>query len=159
MHDLAQEIGKRVKAARDKTDLTQEDVARALGIGRAGYSNIENGRSLLTLEHLVKLPEIFNEPVTYFLGADEAQQLSEVSTNGLVDLYAEYKSHVKAITEHIDHAASGFSRKLTQLSPENQRRVFEMVDTLYLQEIGQAISSLPQVERNKILSMLRKQGQ
>ena len=57
-------------------------MAAPLGIGRAAYSNIENGLSLITVDHLLKLPHILHKPVTYFLGigtenlsADEAEWL------------------------------------------------------------------------------------
>lgn len=67
---LAREIGRRLKAARENERLTQEEIATALGIGRAAYANIETGRSLLTVEHLIKLPKILKQPVTYFLGIE-----------------------------------------------------------------------------------------
>ena len=70
MSALAKTIGNKIKAARLTADLTQEEVAAPLGIGRAAYSNIENGHSLVTVDHLLKLPQILHKPVTYFLGID-----------------------------------------------------------------------------------------
>lgn len=67
---IAIEIGQRIKSVREAKNLTQEEVGRALGIGRAGYANIEIGRSLIRLEHLMKLPDILHYPITYFLGID-----------------------------------------------------------------------------------------
>lgn len=78
---LAKQIGKRLKEARENVQLTQEEVGAALGIGRAAYANIENGRSLLGVDHLLNLPSILRKPVTYFLGVngelpqDEAEWL------------------------------------------------------------------------------------
>ena len=70
MTTLAKTIGNRIKTVRLSADLTQEEVAAPLGIGRAAYSNIENGHSLITVDHLLKLPEILHKPVSYFLGID-----------------------------------------------------------------------------------------
>ena len=70
MSALAKTIGNKIKAARLAAELTQEEVAAPLGIGRAAYSNIENGHSLVTVDHLLKLPQILHKPVTYFLGID-----------------------------------------------------------------------------------------
>ena len=70
MSTLAKQIGNRIKAARVAAGLTQEEVAAPLGIGRAAYSNIENGHSLVTVDHLLKLPHIFHKPATHFLGID-----------------------------------------------------------------------------------------
>lgn len=68
VNKLAKQIGKRLKEARENVQLTQEEVGAALGIGRAAYANIENGRSLLGVDHLLNLPSILHKPVTYFLG-------------------------------------------------------------------------------------------
>lgn len=65
---MATKMGNRIKAAREKANLTQEDVAKRLGIGRAAYSNIENGHSLVTVEHLIRLVAILQQPITYFFG-------------------------------------------------------------------------------------------
>lgn len=67
MSELATRIGARIKSARQDRNLTQSDVADYLGIGRAAYSNIENGYSLITVEHLRRLPKILYKPVNYFL--------------------------------------------------------------------------------------------
>lgn len=67
---LAKQIGKRLKQSREERRLTQEEMGAVLGIERAAYANIETGRSLLTIEHLLKLPKILGQPVTYFLGVE-----------------------------------------------------------------------------------------
>lgn len=74
---LAKQIGRRLKQAREERRLTQEEMGIALGIERAAYANIETGRSLLTIEHLMKLPDIFQKPVTYFLGVETGQSVEE----------------------------------------------------------------------------------
>lgn len=77
MSTSAKAIGNRIKAARLSAGLTQEEVAAPLGIGRAAYSNIENGHSMVTVDHLMKLPHILHKPVTYFLGIDSAHLTAE----------------------------------------------------------------------------------
>jgi transcriptional regulator with XRE-family HTH domain len=77
MSTLAKTIGNKIKAARLAAELTQEEVAVPLGIGRAAYSNIENGHSLVTVDHLIKLPQILHKPVTYFLGIDTGNLSAE----------------------------------------------------------------------------------
>ena len=77
MTTLAKTIGNKIKAARLSADLTQEEVAVPLGIGRAAYSNIENGHSLVTVDHLLKLPKVLHKPVTYFLGIETENLAAE----------------------------------------------------------------------------------
>lgn len=68
MSELKTLIANRLKTAREEQNLTQSDVAEALGIERGSYSQIEIGRNMLTIEHLLKLPAIFHRPIHYFLG-------------------------------------------------------------------------------------------
>ena len=77
MNTLAKRIGKAIKAARLSAGLTQEEVAVPLGIGRAAYSNIENGYSNITIDHLLKLPYILHKPVTYYLDIDTENLTAE----------------------------------------------------------------------------------
>jgi len=81
---LAKQIGRRLKQAREDRRLTQEEIGAALGIERAAYANIETGRSLLTIEHLMKLPGILLEPVTYFLGVETELSVDE---GGVLEAY------------------------------------------------------------------------
>lgn len=78
---MSESVGNRIKTAREALNLTQEEVSRRLGIGRAALSNIENGHNLARIEHIPKLARILNRPVGYFFGitgdltADEEQLL------------------------------------------------------------------------------------
>lgn len=65
--DNAKIIGDRIKKARQDIHLTQEDVAKMLDIGRAAYSNIENGYSTVSVAHLTNLEAILGKSVSYFL--------------------------------------------------------------------------------------------
>lgn len=76
---MATQIGKRLKKARAKKRLTQEEVAKFLDIGRAAYANIETGRSLITVEHLLKLPQILGGSITYFLGVSDGDLTQDES--------------------------------------------------------------------------------
>ncbi len=52
-------LGGRIKALRDSFKLSQEDVAKKLGISRVSLSQIENGERKLTAEEVAKLSIIF----------------------------------------------------------------------------------------------------
>lgn len=82
--ELAKQIGNRIRTARIEKRITQEEAGKVLGIGRAGYANIENGRSLITVEHLLKLPPILGRPVTYFLGLESPTSVP-VSDSAKID--------------------------------------------------------------------------
>jgi transcriptional regulator with XRE-family HTH domain len=59
-NSLKHGIGVNIKKMREARGLTQWELARVLGCGRANLAMIEIGKSLLTLIMLYKLVEIFH---------------------------------------------------------------------------------------------------
>ena len=57
---LREQIAKNVKDARTRSDLTQVEVAQALGIHQSAYSRIERGRQCITADQLLTLATILN---------------------------------------------------------------------------------------------------
>jgi transcriptional regulator with XRE-family HTH domain len=59
----------RLKKARKKKGLTQEQMARKLGYrSKSGYAMIENGRNQATVETAINIAEILDETVEYLFG-------------------------------------------------------------------------------------------
>ena len=52
---------------REDKDLTQIEVANAIGISQRNYSYLETGRSSLTSEILIKLAKFYNVSIDYIL--------------------------------------------------------------------------------------------
>ena len=50
MINLRAEIGRRIRRARDKAGITQEELAAAVGLSRTSIANLEAGRQGLCLE-------------------------------------------------------------------------------------------------------------
>lgn len=57
----------RIKDLREDLDLTQEKVAKAIGITQRKYSYIETGKQLVTEDILRQLAEFYNTSVDYIL--------------------------------------------------------------------------------------------
>lgn len=49
---LYREIGKRIRAARERAELSQEELGVALGMTRANVSNLEKGQTRILIEHV-----------------------------------------------------------------------------------------------------------
>jgi transcriptional regulator with XRE-family HTH domain len=64
--DLKSHIGMRVKSARRRVGLTQEQLAEAVSKAVETISNIERGHSLTGLETLEKIARRVNTPLTFF---------------------------------------------------------------------------------------------
>lgn len=63
-------IGARAKAAREWMGLTQEQACRALALGRASLSSMENGTTKISAVLLYQMAHFYGVPYEYFYGAD-----------------------------------------------------------------------------------------
>lgn len=61
-------FSERLKDERKKARLTQEDVAKMLGITRPAYTQYETGKTQPSLETAAKLADIFKVSVDYLIG-------------------------------------------------------------------------------------------
>nr|WP_303094250.1 helix-turn-helix transcriptional regulator [Limosilactobacillus mucosae] len=84
-------IGDTLRFLREKTNKTQEETAKALGIKRSTYSHFENNRNNPDNETLVKMANYFNVSTDYLLGRDPKED----------DLKTADKN-VQLIAAHID---------------------------------------------------------
>lgn len=63
-----EEVGRRIRTAREECKLTQADLGRLLSPQRsyAAVSDIERGRTRVDIELLSQLSEVLGKPLTYF---------------------------------------------------------------------------------------------
>ena len=80
MSERAVIVGKRVKKLRLQKRISQSDLAQSIGISQAHMSNIESGRSNITLENLFAIHDVLNVSMASFfvdIDNDEKQDLPE----------------------------------------------------------------------------------
>jgi transcriptional regulator with XRE-family HTH domain len=117
---LARYIGKQLRAAREDKQLSQEDIADALGITRGAVGHIERGKTLLSLEHLIKLPRVLNKPLTYFLPNSVVTE--EERQNPMLDPLLQ---EVVEAWPELDQAGREFVRNAARLMKERMEGVKE----------------------------------
>jgi transcriptional regulator with XRE-family HTH domain len=61
-------LGERLREAREYLELSQDEVARAVGLPRAAISLIESGQRKVEALELKKFAEIYQRPVSHFTG-------------------------------------------------------------------------------------------
>lgn len=61
---------KRIKDTREDNDLTQKEVAEALGIDFRQYSRYENGKNQIPVNYLIKLADFYHVSTDYLLGRE-----------------------------------------------------------------------------------------
>ncbi len=106
--ELAVSIGQRIKKARLKAGLNQSDVAKHLGITQAGWSKIENGGTLISLDHLLKLRPLFNVPLTWFLPDEVLTNEDKKNALGdprVLEIFMIFEQSSEAARNHILEAA------------------------------------------------------
>ena len=58
----------RLRDLREDADLSQEQVAKVLGIDQRTYSNYETGKREIPVHHLLTLAELYQTTTDYLLG-------------------------------------------------------------------------------------------
>ena len=64
---INENVGYRLKIAREEKELKGYSVARKLGVTNAYISQMENGKRSVSLENLIKFSQIYEKDVVYFL--------------------------------------------------------------------------------------------
>lgn len=84
MEEYYKEVGKRLRAAREKTKLSQEDVAQKIHSTNQRVSSFETGRTRVSLETLVRLCEIYHVEPDSIMGTDQRDGM-DLSLNGKLE--------------------------------------------------------------------------
>lgn len=64
-------VAETLKKVREDHGLTQETIAKVLGIDRSTYTFYENGKTSPSIPSLIKLSELYDCTVGYLLGVEE----------------------------------------------------------------------------------------
>jgi transcriptional regulator with XRE-family HTH domain len=80
------ELGKRVRKARKRLDLTQDDLANLLSLNRTSITNIEKGKQRLLAHTLVEVANYLKIPVSELLPEipQKSQQREGAKINSLL---------------------------------------------------------------------------
>lgn len=106
-------FGERLKQLRLSTKKTQQQIADQLGISRAAYSHLENGRNEPDSTTLVKLANIFDVTTDYLLGNKQTPEWAD--ENDIVELD-------KLLESNVNMAYGGET-----LTPEQIQRVRDIL--------------------------------
>ena len=64
------EVGLRIREARERKHLSQEDLAASMGVDQRAVSELENGKRRLPITEVSELSLVLGVPVLYFFGQD-----------------------------------------------------------------------------------------
>lgn len=102
-------IGLKIKERRQELGITQEHIANALDVNPSHISNIECGRANPSLTALVKIANVLECSVDYFIGGEYTYKLD--------------KHKEKALNEKI-------MNKVKYCDIDKKKRILKMIDLL-----------------------------
>ncbi len=76
-NEIAKRVAESIKACREKTGLSQDQVGELLDIGAEAVSRIERGVSVPTLTRLAELADIFKCPIEDLLGRSSTRVVDQ----------------------------------------------------------------------------------
>lgn len=74
-------LGKRIRQARDERNISQGEMARAVGLSRTSITNIEKGRQPIQVHILMKIAETLNVNLNAILADEQLRSDKEKKTN------------------------------------------------------------------------------
>jgi len=102
--DRWQQIGDRLRQAREYLELKQEDAAAAVGLSRSALSLVENGRRKVDAVELARFAEVYGQSIEALTGSAEAKPLPEsvqALARAATELSAEDRSELLRFAEFL----------------------------------------------------------
>ncbi|WP_304341567.1 helix-turn-helix domain-containing protein [Metaclostridioides mangenotii] len=104
----------RLKTLRNEFKLTQEDVARKVGLTKSAYGYYEQGKTIPDAQMIAKLSEIFNVTTDYLLG------ISNIKNNNANNSYG----------SQTDERISNIINKIKNMDEKSKEKALKMLDLL-----------------------------
>ena len=87
------EISKRIKQLRVARHVSQIELAQAIGVSQTHMSNIEHGKTVVTLSRLMMIAKVLGSKMGYFFGEnDTSKEETETHKVDISDLAAIVKA-------------------------------------------------------------------
>lgn len=87
-----QQVGKQIKILRIQRSITQTDLADMLGLSQTNLSNIENGKTAVTLQNLFKIRTALNCRMCDFFSEKESVSPQSVTLEDIIEIFQSMKN-------------------------------------------------------------------
>nr|PZN02741.1 MAG: XRE family transcriptional regulator [Bacillota bacterium] len=88
-------IGERIKSLREERKITQQELARYLGVSQKTISNYENGERSPDPDTLRKIADYFDVTVDYLLGRSNHRQLTRKDERDIEKIIEETRQRIE----------------------------------------------------------------
>ncbi len=113
-YQLIQTIGRNIRRWRELHEMKGEELAQKIGINKASLSNIENGKTDVTLHKLEKIAKVLNLSMNQLLFSDPQSIITltqSASSNANAGLLDDLRQQLKIKDEPIKFLQSHFPSK------------------------------------------------
>lgn len=109
------QLGEKLRLAREYLGLSQDEVAKHLGIPRTALTNIESGQRKIDALELRRVADLYRQPVSYFTGDDTAADALPTDVAHLArtaaSLSAKDRGELERFAEYLQARSSAVGRK------------------------------------------------
>ncbi|MCK5123524.1 MAG: ImmA/IrrE family metallo-endopeptidase [Candidatus Pacebacteria bacterium] len=122
-----QQIGQKIKQAREENNLTQSELAERLGFTKATMSLIEQGERKVAIHEIEKMVELFNKNLDYFLGKKKESAAPDLRFVLRADdnLSDEAKGQVLNFVEFIKNRDDSFRQPKIAIARNRARQIIK----------------------------------
>ncbi|MEN6475924.1 MAG: helix-turn-helix transcriptional regulator [Syntrophaceae bacterium] len=158
-------LGKRIAAARErlKPKMSQEELARQLGIEQSAVGHYENGRRSVPFDKLIKIKEILGVSGSYLLDDDPIDDSDECIIKSPKEHTEDLKKTLKVLSSNTGDALSlhmninSFHEAVTAKEQEVARE--QAFKTDLQNEISNRLSGFMNNMKEEIKELLRKEDE
>ena len=104
-------IGERLTQLRKQLNLSQDDLAKKIGVSRTIIGNYERNTNTPSIEVLVKIAKTFNVTVDYLIGEGELSSYDKEVMKRIVDIDKLDKSTKDHLFSWVDNIILNFKTK------------------------------------------------
>jgi transcriptional regulator with XRE-family HTH domain len=110
-------IGEKIKNIRKDRDISQNELAHAIGISRSSLSLIESGKRKVSVEELQTLAKYLKLPISELVEENTGTNESTSKKMGLLGLYQEYKKQFSPQVNKPKQASNPLDKYLGDVNP------------------------------------------
>ena len=113
-------IAKKIQVLRQKTNLTQGELAKKVGVSRVAITSIEQGKRKVSVEELLKFCEAFECSYGDLLSSDELKKpIPPKKKKTSTELYEEYKNKYKGTIQPVIQGDNPLDDYLREVNPNH----------------------------------------
>jgi transcriptional regulator with XRE-family HTH domain len=98
---MLQDIGNKIREAREEQGISQKDLGMALGLSDKAISAYEASRTIPPLETLIRIAEELNKPIDYFIESNSNDYKLETRLAAMEEVVEQLLLEIRKIKDHL----------------------------------------------------------